>query len=434
MPIVEVDHVTKEFQLGQFQSFRRSAIDLLARLRSGSRPRRQCLRALDDVAFKVEQGEVLGIIGQNGAGKSTLLKLLAGISSPTTGRVAVHGKVAPLIEVSAGLVPDLTGRENVFLNGSILGLKRKEIAAKFDEIVEFAELHDFIDTPVKRYSSGMRVRLGFSIATSVEADVLIVDEVLAVGDLAFQRKCFDRMENLMKRGGRTVLLVSHNIRQVERICNRVILLENGRIAEDGSPARVCDEFYRRSEKRYSVTTGRTSKNARRQSSGEVELVEVAVLGPDRKPVTEVGIGSAVDIRVTYSVNETLRRPVFGIGIHTLDFLYLATAHSDAELHCDELEPGQYDVWLHIPTFPFLPGIYCVRVGVAQGSFFSTTLYAENVASFQVVANSSKWTDALREGIVPLEGSWRVEPGSAGTTGSASPDARRTEEAPQEALP
>ncbi|MGH7844732.1 MAG: ABC transporter ATP-binding protein, partial [Candidatus Binatia bacterium] len=207
------------------------------------------LKALDNVDFKVEPGEVLGVIGQNGAGKSTLLKLLAGITKPSSGTVRVGGKVAPLIEVGAGLIGDLTGRENIYVNGIILGLTLAEIKKKMDEIVAFAELEQFIDTPVKRYSSGMSVRLGFSVATSVNADILIVDEVLAVGDLAFQRKCFDRMENLIKQEGKTVLLVSHNIRQVARLCTRTILLDRGKILADGSPDEICELFYRRSNQK-----------------------------------------------------------------------------------------------------------------------------------------------------------------------------------------
>src|ERR1043166_2043748 len=227
MSIIEVDHVTKEFQLGQLQGLKLGLQRLMARMNGTVLPARQKFKALDDVDFSVDEGEVVGIIGSNGAGKSTLLKILSRITVPSQGSVKVRGKVAPLIEVGAGLVGDLTGRENIYLNAAILGMSKKEIARKFDEIVEFSELKDFLDTPIKRYSSGMSVRLGFSIATSVDADILIVDEVLAVGDLAFQRKCFDRMEKIIKRQKKTVLLVSHNVRQVERLCSRVILLDRG---------------------------------------------------------------------------------------------------------------------------------------------------------------------------------------------------------------
>ena len=212
MPIIQLNHVSKDYRLGTLTSLKDSVRNTVRRLRGQPVKKRAAFRALDDMDFSIEQGEVVGIIGNNGAGKSTLLKLLAKVTTPTAGHVAVNGKVAPLIEVGAGLVPDLTGRENVFLNATILGISRADIAARFDEIVAFSELESFIDTPIKRYSSGMKIRLAFAIATSVEAEILIIDEVLAVGDLAFQRKCFERMEDLIKGRGNTVLIVSHNIR------------------------------------------------------------------------------------------------------------------------------------------------------------------------------------------------------------------------------
>src|SRR6266404_6238030 len=243
MAIIEVNHVSKEYRLGQLLTVKQSLQNAFARLRGHPVQVQAPFKALDEVDFKVEEGEVLGIIGENGAGKSTLLKLLAGITVPTHGSVSVPGSVAPLIEVGAGMVPDLTGRENIYLNAMILGMRRAEIKKKFDDIVNFAELEEFIDTPIKRYSSGMQVRLGFSIATSMDSDILIVDEVLAVGDLAFQRKCFDRMEDMIRRQGKTVLLVSHNIRQVERLCTRAILLDHGAVVTDGNTAETCNVFY-----------------------------------------------------------------------------------------------------------------------------------------------------------------------------------------------
>ena len=246
-PAIEVSHLTKEFRLGAMKSLKQTVMNTGARLLGRPVEEPPLFKALDDVSFTIEPGEVVGIIGHNGAGKSTLLKMLARISTPTRGSVKVNGRIAPLIEVGAGFVPDFTGRETVYLNASILGMPKKEIDRKFDEIVDFAEMAEFIDTPVKRYSSGMQVKLAFAVATSIESEILIVDEVLAVGDLAFQRKCFDRMEDLIRRQGRTVLLVSHNLRQVERLCSRVLLLERGRLAVDASATETCNEFYKRSD-------------------------------------------------------------------------------------------------------------------------------------------------------------------------------------------
>jgi len=201
--------------------------------------------ALKDVSFEVKRGEVLGVIGRNGAGKSTLLKILSRITEPTRGRVTLRGRVASLLEVGTGFHPELTGRENIFLNGAILGMTRAEIKQKFDEIVAFAEVEKFLDTPVKHYSSGMYVRLAFAVAAHLEPEVLIVDEVLAVGDAEFQRKCLGKMEEVSRRGGRTVLFVSHNMGVVTSLCPRVIWLDHGSAERDGSARAVIDDYLQR---------------------------------------------------------------------------------------------------------------------------------------------------------------------------------------------
>src|SRR5215475_14231364 len=204
-------------------------------------PKHEDFWALRDVSFEVKRGEALGIIGRNGAGKSTLLKLLSRITEPTEGSARIRGRVASLLEVGTGFHPELTGRENIYLNGSILGMSRAEIRKKFDEIVAFAEIDQFLDTPVKRYSSGMYVRLAFSVAAHLEPEILIVDEVLAVGDVAFQRKCMDYMKNLA-RSGITILMVSHNLFAVKAMCRRVLLLSAGRRQFDGLPAEGIDLY------------------------------------------------------------------------------------------------------------------------------------------------------------------------------------------------
>jgi lipopolysaccharide transport system ATP-binding protein len=202
--------------------------------------------ALRDINFQVEQGEVLGIIGQNGAGKSTLLKILSSLTAPTTGVVKIKGRIASLLEVGTGFNPELTGRDNVFLNGAILGMSKVEIQRKFDEIVDFAGVEKFIDTPVKRYSSGMKVRLGFAVAAHLEPEILVVDEVLAVGDVAFQRKCLGKIDDVSRKDGRTVLLVSHSMIAVRRLCNRAIWLDAGRIVDDGDPVRLISDYLKTS--------------------------------------------------------------------------------------------------------------------------------------------------------------------------------------------
>jgi len=422
MSIIEVDHVTKEFQLGQMRSLKHAVLDTWAKMRGADVPERLPFKALDDVNLRVQEGEVVGVIGQNGAGKSTLLKLLAGISRATRGSVAVRGKVAPLIEVGAGLVPDLTGRENIYLNGCILGMKRSEVAAKFDDIVNFAELTEFIDTPIKRYSSGMQVRLGFSIATSVDADVLIVDEVLAVGDLAFQRKCFDRMEEMIRKQGKTVLLVSHNIRQVERLCGRVVLLDHGRVIEDGDPNHVCNLFYARSDEKIRDQAVRRGGGGfhRFISSGDVELLNVQLLDETGASTKKVTYRSNVVVSITYRVRGELRQPGFGVGVHTTDSVYLATQNSGEQPGLPKiLSSGIYRVRYAIKNLPFLPGLYSLRLGIHTGSLGSAIFYAENVLQFEVEAESITRAQASHLGFIALAGVWDIKPDTADAATQAS---------------
>ncbi|MFZ5593834.1 MAG: ABC transporter ATP-binding protein [Pseudomonadota bacterium] len=410
MPIIEVNHVTKEYRLGQLQSLKHTLQRIAARLRGQPLPERPLFKALDDVDFKVEAGEVLGIIGHNGAGKSTLLKMLAQISVPTRGSVKVHGKVAPLIEVGAGLIGDLTGRENIFLNGAILGIPKAEIRKKFDEIVAFAELEEFIDTPLKRYSSGMSVRLGFAIATSIDADILIVDEVLAVGDLAFQRKCFDRMEEMIKRQGKTVLLVSHNIRQVERLCSRVLLLDHGRIDFAGEPRTVCDRFYTKNDAIIADNSKSLSSIARNTyQTGEIELVSATILDSTGHPITRIPYKADITIVMRFKITNTLRTPTFGAGIHTTDFLYLTTHNSEQQVTLEFVDKGECEIHCHIRTLPLLPGPYSWRIGVTEGDAARTVFYAENVLHFQIVADSNHPVPITsRQGFFELDANWSFE--------------------------
>ena len=242
---VEVQGVCKKFRRGELHDSLRDLLPSLVRgaLRRGPRPELAAREfwALHDVSFAVERGKAFGVVGANGAGKSTLFKLLAGILRPTRGAVAIDGRLSALIEVSAGFHPDLTGRENVFLYGTILGMTRQEIRGRFDSIVEFSGLEEFIDTPVKRYSSGMFARLGFSVAAHVDPEVLLVDEVLSVGDFVFQRRCMERMREVMRQGT-TVLLVSHNLRAVTDLCDRALLLDHGRVAAEGEAQRVVQTY------------------------------------------------------------------------------------------------------------------------------------------------------------------------------------------------
>jgi lipopolysaccharide transport system ATP-binding protein len=249
-PIVRVENLSKQYRIGaretSYGTLRESIVDALrtpfARLQGSNGKRAaETIWALKNVSFDVTAGEVVGIIGRNGAGKSTLLKLMSRITEPTTGRVELYGRVASLLEVGTGFHPELTGRENIYLNGAILGMRKAEIERKFDEIVAFAELEKFLDTPVKRYSSGMYMRLAFAVSSHLEPEILIVDEVLAVGDLAFQKKCLGKLNEVASQG-RTVLFISHNMLAVQSLCTRVIWLDQGEIQDQGSAREVVSKY------------------------------------------------------------------------------------------------------------------------------------------------------------------------------------------------
>ncbi|MGY6274688.1 ABC transporter ATP-binding protein [Methylomonas sp. MgM2] len=405
MPIIEVSHLTKEYQLGNLTSLRETALNAFRRLTFRPTHERERFKALNDISFSIEQGEVVGVIGHNGAGKSTLLKHLASISKPTKGKVSVKGSVAPLIEVGAGVNPELTGRENIFLNAAILGIPKKVVRQKLDEIIEFSELGQFIDTPVKRYSSGMTVKLGFSIATSMEADILIVDEVLAVGDLAFQRKCFDRMEELIRRQGRTVLLVSHNIRQVERMCSRVILLSHGSILQDGDSHSTCDRFYQISNQTIHDQKIK-NKSARIISSGEIQDIRVDILDIDQKVTESITEGDALRIKISFDLNAPIENPEFHIGTHTTDFVYLTGESSSVLGLTQSYNKGKHEIRHVIPSYPLVPGTYGIRFAVIDRRG-RVIFHGENLKYFNVCAksNNAPLQDELRLISVPVQ--WQL---------------------------
>lgn len=235
--VIKFDHVTKDFSLQTQKTFK----EFLPALFMGEKTVNK-FTALSDISFEIQKGDCVGIIGPNGSGKSTILKLIAGVMSPTSGKVTVHGKISPLIELGAGMHPELSGRENIYLNGAILGLKRKQINEYFQSIVDFSELQEFIDQPIKHYSSGMYMRLAFSIAVHVKPEILIVDEILAVGDTEFQTKCFVKMEEF-KKNGVTIIFVSHALTQVQSFCHKVLYIKHGKLISSGPAAIICQNYY-----------------------------------------------------------------------------------------------------------------------------------------------------------------------------------------------
>ena len=398
MAIIEVEHVTKEYRLGAMQSLKTIAGRMIGRVP----PESNNFKALDDVSFSIERGEVVGIIGHNGAGKSTLLKMLSRITTPTSGRISVQGKIAPLIEVGAGLVGDMTGRENIYLNASILGMSRSAIESKIDDIIEFSELVQFIDTPVKRYSSGMQVRLGFAIATVADADILIVDEVLAVGDLSFQRKCLDRMESIIKNQDRTVIIVGHNIRQLERVCSRMILMDHGKIVLDGKTSAVANMYFEYNE---SQRVAKNSTIAPTENGSGVELINLQIL--DVSSDVEI---SRIDIHDKLKFILKLRSSILyqhvdvAIGFHTVDFLHVVTFNTAPTQLVVDLIIGTTIVECKLEDVPLMPGIYGIRVGISD-KFGRPIWYQENIKTLTIGAGNLSRSQMSLQSFIDLPVEW-----------------------------
>lgn len=408
MPIIEVKHLTKEYDLGTVTSLKDSLRHTLAKIQGKETWERERFKALDDVNFTIEEGEVVGIIGHNGAGKSTLLKHLANITKPTSGEVIVNGSIAPLIEVGAGVNPELTGRENIFLNGAILGIPKKIIQSKLEEIIDFSELEQFIDTPVKRYSSGMTVKLGFSIATSLDADILIIDEVLAVGDLAFQRKCFDRMEQLIKGKGCTVLLVSHNIRQVQRLCSRVLLLEHGKLILDDDKTKVCEQFYKTSNQKIAEQAKASQiENRHIRKTGEIELISLCILDDKGSELKDIPMGAQITIRCEYTAKRAVHNPEIILGFHTTDFFYIASMGSGHISNQPDIVEGTNVVECNIPNLPLMPGVYAIRLGILDGTP-RELFYGEMLNTFTVYADTIPQSKLPSLGVVNIPAQWSFE--------------------------
>ena len=315
--------------------------------------------ALKDIGFEVSAGEVVGIIGRNGAGKSTLLKILSRITKPTIGRVKLHGRVGSLLEVGTGFHPELTGRENIYLNGAILGMSRREIERKFDEIAAFAAIEAFLDTPVKRYSSGMYVRLAFAVAAHLESDIMLVDEVLAVGDLHFQRKCLDKMDDAA-RGGRTVLLVSHNMAAIEGLCSRALLLDSGRVVRDGDTAEAIRAYVELMNELAAVPI---AERTDRIGEGSARIVHIEAQDPDGSPLTMLPMGQGLRVQLQISAERPLPAICVGLLFETRNGQRIFAARSSLADRHHDLHTGMTTVTCEIPALPLIPGSYHIHAAV-----------------------------------------------------------------------
>src|SRR2546423_3942687 len=355
---LKLEHVSKRYRIRREAEAGAAQGALVRKLRSLRKPTEE-FWAVRDVSFEVERGEALGIIGHNGAGKSTILKLLSSITAPTSGVITINGRLSALIEVGSGFHPELTGRENIYLNGSILGMRRRRITEKLDSIVEFAGVRQFLDTPVKRFSSGMYVRLGFSIAAHLDPDILLLDEVLAVGDAAFQAKCLQRIGDL-KRAGTTIVFISHDLSAVERLCDRVLLLRHGEVVASGAPHDVITE--------YQNTAFQSSQPPRAEMENQEKLVEIGRLAfrdAEGRETSVLRAGEPFTVSLGFTAHERVADAVFEV------FFYSA----DRELQCQcttevsggrlALEPGAGTGGVLGPGLGPLTGVYYTDVVIKE---------------------------------------------------------------------
>ena len=358
---------------------------------------------LQDICLAVKRGTTMGLVGSNGAGKSTTLKLMSRILSPDRGRVDVRGRVSGLIELGAGFQLEYTGRENIYLNASLLGLTRAEIRRRFDQIVEFSELAEHIDAPLRTYSTGMYMRLGFSVAINVEPEILLVDEILAVGDEAFQRKCYDWLE-AFQRGGGTLVLVSHNLGAIRQMCDRAAWIEGGRIQVESDAGIVVDAYLDAVRERSLETTEQAARELAGQDRPAVELVDVRLLASDGSPVEVIRSGDSLTVEIRFRTNRALPTPVFGVALYRNDgtYVYGSNTHVDGydlpELDRDGMLSLRYE------SLELLNGTYLLTVAI-----FGSTLehagpmdFREKAYRFRVVSKS------LEQGLIRLPHEWRLQ--------------------------
>lgn len=362
--------------------------------------------ALRDVSFEVPQGQILGIIGRNGAGKSTLLKILSRITEPTEGRARIYGRVGSLLEVGTGFHPELTGRENIYLNGALLGMSKKEIEVRFDEMVAFAEVDKFIDTPVKRYSSGMYVRLAFAVAAHLQSEILLIDEVLAVGDIAFQRKCLGRMGQIATEG-RTVVFVSHNLAAIKALCHRALHLDSGKLKADGNPQPVIERYVR-------TMTDEASEPAssHRLDGGKVVVRRLRFAESEEAGLT-VYWKQPIDLLLDIDVRAPIQNAVFGVGIVSADGVPVMTVHhNDGGESLWSLSPGSYRIRISIEN-PLRAGLYRLALGAHEGVAKTSIFYLPDFVQFQVLEVSQSEGEAYighNTGLVNGSSRWQLESG------------------------
>lgn len=412
MAVIKVENIAKAYQLGDFGTgtISRDLERYWARIRGKEDPylkigeindRTQkgssdVVWSLRDINFEVEKGDAVGIIGRNGAGKSTLLKVLSRVTSPTLGSVKIKGRVASLLEVGTGFHPELTGKENIYLNGAILGMRKAEIKRKFAEIVDFAGVERYVDTPVKRYSSGMYVRLAFAVAAYLEAEILVVDEVLAVGDAEFQKKCLGKMGDVSKGEGKTVLFVSHNMGSVRQLCNKGVLLSNGELVYMGNTETTIKNY---------MGTALSNKSGFHAVGTLTDRIKIKSVTVNNVPLDAViAPKAAIEVCVQYECNQNL--PAFRMSYSFLkDGITVLTVQDLAE--CEPLETGTYQSTVRLPGCFLRPGVFNLSVGGHNTNHTNFTvggvewLFATDVSSFEILEDWNIDYDFNNKGLVNL---------------------------------
>lgn len=370
--VIKVENLSKAYQLGEIGTgtLSRDLERYWAKIRGKEDPflkigevndrskkgESDVVWSLKDINFDIEQGDAVGIIGRNGAGKSTLLKILSRVTAPTTGSVKVKGRIASLLEVGTGFHPELSGRENIYLNGAILGMRKAEIKRKFDEIVDFSGVERYVDTPVKRYSSGMYVRLAFAVAAHLESEILIVDEVLAVGDAEFQKKCLGKMGDVSKGEGRTILFVSHNMSAIKKLCSTAILLNNGNIELNDKVEPVIEKYFKSQKSSFK----KINKNSIREGSGDVQFSGMEVLNSKYETINSIETGQDVIFKFALDVRVKSRNIDLGFSIHDEEDNMHSVLYSSYQGKVYDFDIGQHNVYVTLPNNYLSNRTYIIR--------------------------------------------------------------------------
>lgn len=416
-PLLELISVSKRFQLKT--EHHRSIQDSFVRFWRRQRKPADEFWPLRNVSLSLHAGESIGILGQNGSGKSTLLKILTGVLQPTSGQVHTRGRIAALLELGAGFHPELTGRENIYLNGSVYGIGRREMQHQLENIINFAELGDFIDMPVKHYSSGMYVRLGFAVAIHTEPEVLVVDEVLTVGDQIFQQKCMQRIWE-MKAAGVAIVLVSHNLEDIRRLCQRAIWLHEGEVRADGAAGDVADDYLAYTNELYYTkrraelvsaaeeSQATTESDKRRWGTHRAEIVRVELCDDQNQPTDRFGQGAALLVRIHYVCHEPIRRPRFGLAIYRQDGTHVNGPNSVDDGYPLERIEGEGVMEYRIDHLPLNPGRYELTVAIYNQNATIAIDHHHRMYPFEI----SQPRGRSEEGVVHIPATWRHMPVAA----------------------